>query len=435
MVRGADEDDAGENTGLALRWYSEALNSTEFGLYYQKYTSRIPYATIESTGAKIAVTTTDSLASTVTRLFVNSGDASATLGANKGTWCTRAAAAAALGADYSFTIGNGANDKIKDPYGVFSTFQSFAAANDSGNAATYNADTFSAFMDINCALGNGSQNDNLRYRAGSAPAGQTATMDALSRTGEMFMAIVPEYNISFQYPQDIEAIGASFNTTAFGWGIQSEVVYRRNMPLQVDTDSLTIATNSAACVWESLGTIGIGSYEPKKTRRVDCNSDAPGVLEQDGFLREGVYNFDIGTTATFTRSNPVIAALGADIGVLLTEFAWEYVEDMDLYRLPDADALLDGQEHPYARLQGRCTSGSDLGLGGLLALDNRPDNYCRPTSASSQGLLLARLTYNNVLGTPISMSPTLIYREGLFGIGASPTNAVEGNSVLGVRWL
>ncbi|MCH1601463.1 MAG: DUF1302 domain-containing protein, partial [Luminiphilus sp.] len=44
MVRGQDEyNDDFDDYGVALRWYSEALNSTEFGFFYQNYTSRVPY--------------------------------------------------------------------------------------------------------------------------------------------------------------------------------------------------------------------------------------------------------------------------------------------------------------------------------------------------------------------------------------------------------
>ena len=33
---------------MALRYYTENLNSTEFGLYYQKYDSRIPYFNVQT---------------------------------------------------------------------------------------------------------------------------------------------------------------------------------------------------------------------------------------------------------------------------------------------------------------------------------------------------------------------------------------------------
>ena len=40
-----DADDSGQ-WGIALRWYSEALGSTEFGFYYQNYHSRLPLAQV-----------------------------------------------------------------------------------------------------------------------------------------------------------------------------------------------------------------------------------------------------------------------------------------------------------------------------------------------------------------------------------------------------
>jgi hypothetical protein len=165
---------------------------------------------------------------------------------------------------------------------------------------------------------------------------------------------------------------------------------------------------------------------------VDCNGTKPGVFEEAGYVRESVINFDIGTTATFTRSNPIIAALGADIGVLLTEFGFVYMEDMDKYRKADNDKLAAG-ERPYGRLAGACTSGSDLGLGSLVGLDDRPDNLCRPTSASSGGLLLGQLTYNNVAGTAVSLTPRVIYSRGIHGISPRPIGSfTQGVGTLGL---
>ena len=41
-----DTDTDFDSVGIALRWYAENLNSTEFGFYYQDYASRIPYVSI-----------------------------------------------------------------------------------------------------------------------------------------------------------------------------------------------------------------------------------------------------------------------------------------------------------------------------------------------------------------------------------------------------
>ena len=42
-ILAGDNDDGDEAYGIALRWYAENFNSTEFGFYYQKADSRLPY--------------------------------------------------------------------------------------------------------------------------------------------------------------------------------------------------------------------------------------------------------------------------------------------------------------------------------------------------------------------------------------------------------
>jgi hypothetical protein len=417
--RGKDEDEARDNMGLAIRWYSEALNSTEFGFYWQNYTSRLPYVKIRGVGAQVGISATGYTSNAVNKTAINDGTAS---------YCGTAHPLLGAMGDYSMTIGNDADDHFSDPYGLFAAFQGYAALNDSGNAATYEADTFAALMAINCALSTDGANTNLGYQGGLETG--------LSQAGENFLTISPQSELVLQYPEDIEAVGMSFNTTVLGWGVQGDFSYRRNMPLQVDTDSLTIATYSAACVFELYGIVGVVSYKPMLTTHSECNTENPGELEYDGFVREEVYNWDIGTTATFTRSNPITAALGADLMIFLTEFAGEYAPDVDDYRLPDADETVDGVAvntfQPHGRLAGRCTSGSDLGLGGLVGLDERPDNFCRPTGEAIQGLFLLSLQYNNVFGSPWSLSPQVVYREGLSGVGATPGSPIDGVSTLGL---
>lgn len=417
--RGSDEDDARDNMGLAIRWYSEALNSTEFGFYWQNYTSRLPYVKIRGVGAQIGISATGYTSNAVNKTAINDGSAS---------YCGTAHPLLGAMGDYSLTIGNGADDHFSDPYGLFEAFQGYAVENDTANVGDYNTDTFASLMAINCALSTDGANTTIGYQGGLETG--------LSQAGENFLTISPQSELVLQYPEDIEAVGMSFNTTVLGWGVQGDFSYRRNMPLQIDTDALTIATYSAACVFELYGIVGVVSYKPMLTTSSECNTAAPGELEYDGYVREEVYNWDIGTTATFTRSNPITAALGADLMIFLTEFAGEYAPDVDDYRLPDADAEVDGvlvnTYQPHGRLAGRCTSGSDLGLGGLVGLDERPDNFCRPTGEAIQGLFLLSLQYNNVFGSPWSLSPQVIYREGLSGIGATPGSPIEGVSTLGL---
>ena len=62
---------------------------------------------------------------------------------------------------------------------------------------------------------------------------------------------------------------------------------------------------------------------------------ASGGCQQSTGAKKGyttdydVYNWDIGTTATFTRSNPIVSALRADIAILLTEFGGVDVDGIE----------------------------------------------------------------------------------------------------------
>ena len=64
----------------------------------------------------------------------------------------------------------------------------------------------------------------------------------------------------------------------------------------------------------------------------------------------GVYNWDIGTTATFTRSNPIVSALRADIAILLTEFGGVEVDGIEEERGTSGFALTGEQNAAWQRL-------------------------------------------------------------------------------------
>ena len=92
------------------------------------------------------------------------------------------------------------------------------------------------------------------------------------------------------------------------------------MPLQLDTD----CSNDPLCSTIVLLRT-VNNFEPMYRMSITRkNSVTLSVVRQkrymQGYVKDEVITWDIGTTATFTRSNPVISALGADIGILLTEF-------------------------------------------------------------------------------------------------------------------
>lgn len=277
-------------------------------------------------------------------------------------------------------------------------------------------DTYTDLLNANCLIGIGN---------GSADGtGDTDWYGDYTLNGAMHPGIAYDSDLFVYYPEDIEAYGISFNTTAFGWGIQGEFTSRPDMPLLVDTDSTFIATVAAQCAFPINGDAGVASYAPLVTHGTVCDATV-GNENIFSHVELDVYNWDIGTTATYTRSNPIVAALGADLGVLLTEFGGVSVPNIDeTYAKATSPTTgeLTGADQ-IKRLQGICTSGSDLPLGSLLDFDVREVNECRPTENSYGGLILTSLQYNNVFGTPWAVTPTLIMREGLHGFSPSPAGS------------
>lgn len=246
---------------------------------------------------------------------------------------------------------------------------------------------------------------------------------ALSPTGSTGLATRYQSDLFAEYPEDIEVYGMSFNTTVLDWGVQGEITYRPNMPLQLDTDALSITAFAASCAWENFGNVADLYYSLQTIRSV-C-----GQWNQtfQGYVREQVFNLDLGTTATYTRSNSVVAALGADLGVLLTEIGYVNMPDADHYK--QASPNVTG----IPRLQNQCTSGSDLPLGGVFALDPRTAEQCRPTEESAGIVLFGQLQYNNAFGTALGIRPTIAYQRGIDGRSPSPAGGfVEDNESLGL---
>lgn len=561
-----EEKADGDNMGLALRYYAENLNSTEFGFYYQKYTSRIPYVAYKSRRPNIGVgTVSNNTSATTASLSGRSACSRAAFGTGDPGSQT---AAFTTDLSDSLTIGNSASDDFTDKHGTWEVIKAAGQASYTALAAenvhrhyhtqaaaviagvlqtedgggldpvtagivskqlatiTASRDTavFTALGGVGGATGEAltgalSKADHDTETAGavnslglsataagilalaekgevitkaqladftnvadeetgnrpweiadftdetisgqtwlagsqiSSPTGNTYTdlLDAqcligidnaagdgatdadwygdYAFSGSTQASINYDADFFTYFPEDIEVYGASFSTTAFGWGIQGEVTYRPDMPLLIDTDTIFIAAVSDQCAFPLSGDAGVAVYAPLVTLGTVCDATVGGDTIY-GHTDQDVFNWDIGTTATFTRSNPIVSFLKADLAVVLTEFGGVSV--------PDIETTYAGPKgvDQIARLQGICTAGSDLPLGSLLDLDGVAVNSCRPTENSSGALLLTSLQYNNVFGTPWGLSPTLIVREGLDGYSPTPAGSFRegvGSTSLSVR--
>lgn len=430
VIRRLDDDGASDEQsyGLAVRWYSEELNSTEFGFYYQRYNSRIPYVNTVAYAPILGPTGTTPTSSSTGRGLAGGG-CMTNLGANLpagnlGALFVNANALATL-SGISYLDPTGLGDQIRANYAdpaVSAPILEAATANldQALGANSPGAATISALMAAQVAAALAMPDNSIAQGEMLGCINTIATMYPLSGTTFLTGTGAPTYAMNFNtgfqlvYPE-IDVYGVSFNTTIGGWGVQGEVAYRPDMPLQIDTDALTISALSGSCAWENYS--GLAAYLGSlQTIANPCGNF--GSIQ--GYVEEDVWNLDIGTTATFTRSNSLINMLGADLGILLTEFGAVHA-DVDEYR---TSANVGGN----VRLLNKCTSGSYLPLGGIFALDPRPVRDCQPTQWSSGALIMTQLQYNNFLGTPLSIKPQLIVSYGLSGMSPTPAGGfTEGN--------
>ena len=445
FVRGLEPDEGDEAMGLAVRWYAENLNSTEFGFYYQKGDSRLPYISYRTGKSDIQAASTTPKSSVVGRgggpagcmAYGTSSALSAAAGTPTNGLLYNPAYAAVTINDSKNLLENAALQAIADNVAVTlgGVIPAVASTKDGNTITSY---TRSAPVGDNVAY---LQETNCLLAIAQATTTVGNPLTAFDDAGQLHTGatnIGANANIMLQpeFPE-IETYGMSFNTTIAGWGVQGDFAYRPEAPLQFDTDVLTIASLFNNCLFHTVG--GLESiYLTGST----YNSEFGGIgcTDQDRYLigyttDYDVYSWDIGTTATFTRSNPVVNFLRSDLGIFLTEFQGVYADGIEEERgdtggLNLGAGYTDGQG--ITPLGNVCQGGSDLPLNGILSIDDRtagaaadpddnnPKGYCRPTDSSWGIVLMAQLQYNNVFGTPIGLKPQIVYSTGVEGYSPSP---------------
>jgi len=437
LLRGEDRfaQDAGQY-GIKATWFAESLNGTEFGFYYQNYHSRLPFVSIEA----IPTDTQADLG-----FFVN-GASSNIFGSfagsiqsrqlnNAGCGLTSPALIGGIGGAAGATI-NGfiaalgnpltpgtaafqmANTPVSDPGGLL------LAASGSGALGIVALNPTNGFMNqlavaqLNCVL--------TYYQSGLVipidPA--TGLPSALGPTvqsfdGAEFLLATSDGGVVVTYPEDIEVFGFSFNTTVGSWGLQGEMSYRPNAPFQVDTDGLTIAALVNGCVFTQL--YGAAGLSLQAAATPDGTGVKPRCGAGDGtslgVINNEMFTAQVGTTATFTASEWFIEAIGADLGILVSEVGMVVtpsVEDSWIDNLPAA------QKASVTQYANTGCQGTDLPLAGALSLDVKSSAQCRPTDVSAGLVLLFSLQYNNFMDTGFILAPTLVYSWDFEGTTASP---------------
>ncbi|AOS46016.1 hypothetical protein Verru16b_03110 [Lacunisphaera limnophila] len=208
VTRGPDgvPDDSGQY-GVNFRYFAEHLNSTEFGLFYMNYHSRLP--TISARTPRSAISTA---------LVVSTATSLAT-----------ANLAPALVPVFGAATPT-----------VLQTLVGAALTSVPIGALPANMQPF-------------------------YPAAQTIAAGARTIG---FLTSAQTANYLIEFPEDIHLVGASFNTSLKGIAFQGELSYRSNQPLQVDDVELLFAALSS--INPAFGTNNqLGNYGGQLNTRIE----------------------------------------------------------------------------------------------------------------------------------------------------------------------
>lgn len=372
--------------GLSLKWYSQALNETEFGLYYANYHSRLPIysnasGTPEVTAPYVQTGLTTS-AGTRQAFFV---------GYNPVTFLPAG------------TFPRGVTDSI-----MLSTIKNIPLVNTTGatfiNPATGKPQLITNIAQLNTARAQAFSPANMIITAGGvATLKDGIEAPGLNTNGQAYL----------EYPEDIKQVGLSFNTTLFGIGVQGEVSYKMDEPLQINDLEIILAEAATACSFEgSFGFLNSVLYQGSQLTQpgnpsgkvYTCDPSRPGNQRVDGYIRRDSVSAQFGTTQTFQPSVGFVRALGANQAIFVTEFGMVHYNN-----LPRQWQLRLGPPN---------LQGSSSPLGGILSLDFLSGGY--PTANSGGYVLLGQLNYDNVFGTAVTLNPTVAFRHDVFGISPGP---------------
>ncbi len=234
-----------------------------------------------------------------------------------------------------------------------------------------------------------------------APTSQLAIANAKKIA---FLTAAATGRYMLEYPEDIQLVGTSFNTTLAGVSLQGEISYKANQPLQVDDVELLFAAMSA------LDT-------PTGTKYGQFNQlgNFQGRLGTDvrGYRRHAVWQAQATATKMFGR------LLGASQWTLVAE-----IGAVSVPGLPDKSVLRYDAPGTYTSNSAAAMIGTGNGTFRTTPGSWFADDF----SAGAQ--MLAKFDYNNVFAG-VNMAPSVGFAYDFFGTTPLPLgNFVEGRRTL-----
>ena len=223
------------------------------------------------------------------------------------------------------------------------------------------------------------------------------------------------------YVEDIRMMGLSFNTSIpilGGTALAGEIAYSPNMAFQLDSTEMLGTTLDQIGFYEAYVSFqgnlaGLASTLPttlsatptKLTIGMDDNVAGEYIQSH---RRMKTITGQLQTTSTLSASDPVTAALGADLLILLSNVGFQYLPDVTQESHLTASA--SSQIHDNSLIDGYLGSKT----GGTVG----PAKYATRTSWGYR--LVAVAQYNNAMGTPWTVSPSIQWRHDVSGLSAGP---------------
>ena len=301
----------------------------------------------------------------------------------------------------------------------------------------------------------------------------------------LFAAVTPINMIQYNgiFPEDNKVYAASFSTNVGSTTVQGELAYRPDFPLATDAsdqinqlndknganDALNFvalagadaaastptlgdvgkgdAIAATATAWQAAAGLGVDHYFAQVANFerstlgdvLDANGNATTNLTaryySKPFIEYDVWSGSLGTTTSFTASDPITKTLGADSVALLTEFGFVSVRDMD--NAANGYVARNGaNEGPasgttkclgaigtsYENLSAASAAISNLGAGIVDALFGN-GGYCESNPGADDNSMTYRIigtaSYANFANTAWSLSPNFAWSHDFSGYGPS----------------
>ena len=361
--------------GFAAHYFAEGLNDTEFGFYFLNYHSRLPLIsaiTGRDIQTEIQTNAINPLNAGIGQLKTGIGQLEAGIGQLEAGIGQAEAGLAQVNESIAQLE---ANDPNNDGLVALKTQQATLTAQLAGTEAQL---------------------------AGTEAqlAGTEAQLNSLIAGLPSLAALYPgTARYIFEYPEDIQLYGISFNTEigATGISVQGEISYRNDVPLQIDDIELLVAG-----LTPSNPVLGnLGALNPA------WNGVSMTQLGSQGFNSyvQGYRNFDV-LQPQFTVTKLFGPTIGAEQWVLVGEVGATAVPD-----LPSKDKLrFDG---PGTVLSGNAFAPQILAANGH-ATDRfeSADSFADDFSWGYR--LAARIDYMDVYGG-VNLSPAIAFAHDVDG--------------------